>query len=140
MHQQREVLLLVDGDVSRAERLASRLGHLHYNVQTAHDGATALLKAHELRPNVVVAATEMPVLDGFRMLDALRNSPQTEDIPVILLMDDCNHEQMAKGWRVGADLCIPRNGSDADVLATLHRALRNSAGREALAGGLALAS
>ena len=140
MHQQRELLLLVDGDVSRAERLASRLSHLHYHVQTAHDGATALLKAHELRPSVVVATTEMPVLDGFRMLDALRNSPLTQDIPVILLMDDCDHEQMAKGWRVGADLCIPRTGSDADVLATLHRALRDSPERESLAHRLALAS
>ena len=140
MHQQREVLLLVDGDVSRAERLAARLGDLHFNVQTAHDGATALLKAHELRPQVVVATTEMPVLDGFRMLDALRHTPQTEDITVILLMDDCSHEHMARGWRAGADLCIPRHTSETDVVAMLHRALRGVPAREPRANGLALVS
>jgi CheY-like chemotaxis protein len=123
MRQQRRLLLLVDNEVTRAERLARRLAHLDYEVQLAENGAVGLLKAHELRPDVVITASEMPVLDGYRMLDALRSKPQTRDLPVVILTDSNRQEEVARAWQAGADLCIPLNQGEADVLATLNRAL-----------------
>src|ERR1051325_3499417 len=67
MHQQRRQLLLVDGDVHRAQRLAGRLSGWDFDVRIAENGATGLLKAHERRPDVVVASADLPILDGFRM-------------------------------------------------------------------------
>lgn len=133
MHQQRGLLLLVDGEVNRAERLAKRLAHLDFDIHLADDGATALLKAHELRPDVVVSAAELPILDGYRMLEALRSRAETREIPVLLLTEDSSGEGVTRGWVAGADLCIPRNQGEADVLATLHRALTSvrAAGRQA---------
>lgn len=123
MHRQRGVLLLVDGDLHRAERLAHRLAHLELDIEIADNGAVGLLKAHEIQPDAVVAATDMPVLDGYRMLDALRSQPATRDLPVILITDGNSQEELVKGWTAGADLCIPRSQGEADILATLHRAL-----------------
>lgn len=126
MHRQRGVLLLVDGELGRAERMAKRLAHLDMDVEIADNGAVALLKAHELRPDVVVAATHLPVLDGVRMLDALRSQAATRDIQVILITDGNKEEELVRGWNAGADLCIPRSQGEADILATLHRALPSS--------------
>lgn len=123
MHQRRRLLLLVDHEVSRAERLARRLAHLDYDVQLADNGATGLLKAHEMHPDVVITTGEMPILDGYQMLEALRSKQQTSDIPVLILTDGNRQEDEARAWQVGADLCIPLNQGEADVLATLHRAL-----------------
>jgi CheY-like chemotaxis protein len=123
MHQRRRLLLLVDHEMSRAERLARRLAHLNYDVQMADNGASGLLKAHDLHPDVVIAAADLPVLDGYRMLDALRSKPQTHEIPVLILTDGNRQEEVAQAWQAGADLCIPLNQGEADVLATLHRAL-----------------
>src|SRR5688500_14024596 len=131
MHQRRGILLLVDGEGTRAERLARRLEHLSFHVQVARNGAEALLKAHETLPSVVVSAAEMPVLDGYRMLDALRSQQRTAGIPVILVTEGMNQEELLKGWSAGADLCIPRNQGEADLLATLHRALTSIVGGDA---------
>jgi CheY-like chemotaxis protein len=123
MHQHRGLLLLVDGEVNRAERLAKRLAHLEFDIQVADDGATALLQVHRLHPDVVVSATDLPILDGYRMLEAIRSRPETRDIPVLLITEDSGSETITRGWAAGADLCIPRSQGEADVLATLHRAL-----------------
>lgn len=125
MHQQRGLLMLVDGEVSRAERLAKRLYHLDFDVLVVDNGATALLKAHETRPDVIITAADLPVLDGCRMLDALKSQPETHSIPVLLITDGSSQEEIARGWTAGADLCLPRNQGEADLLATLHRALSN---------------
>jgi PleD family two-component response regulator len=123
MHQRRKLLLLVDHEVSRAERLARRLAHLDFDVQLADNGATGLLKTHELHPDVVITAGEMPILDGYQMLEALRSKQPTSGIPVLVLTDGNRQEEVARAWQVGADLCIPLNQGEADILATLHRAL-----------------
>ena len=123
MHQRRKLLLLVDHEVSRAERLARRLAHMDYDVQLADNGATGLLKAHETHPDVVITTGEMPILDGYQMLEALRSKQPTSGIPVLILTDGNRQEEVARAWQVGADLCIPLNQGEADVLATLHRAL-----------------
>jgi PleD family two-component response regulator len=123
MHQRQGLLLLVDGEVKRAERLAKRLDHLDFDVRVADNGATALLMAHETIPDVVISAANLPILDGCRMLDALKSAPETSHIPVLLITEGSSQEEIARGWTAGADLCIPRNQGEADLLATLHRAL-----------------
>lgn len=117
--------MLVDGEVSRAERLAKRLDHLGFEIQVVGNGATALLQAHEASPDVIISASELPILDGYRMLEALRSKEETSALPVLLITEGSSQEEIARGWMAGADLCIPRNQGEADVLATLHRALSN---------------
>jgi PleD family two-component response regulator len=125
MHQRKGLMLLVDGEVGRAERLAKRLAHLDFEIRLADNGATALLMAHEERPDVIISAAELPILDGYRMLDALRSKRETHQAPVLLITEGSTQDEIARGWMAGADLCIPRNQGEADVLATLHRALSN---------------
>jgi PleD family two-component response regulator len=139
MHQQNGILLLVDGEAPRAERMAKRLAHLGYEIQVVSDGAEALRKAHELRPEVIVAAATLPLLDGHLMLEALRSKSQTRRIPVVLITESNSQEELARGWKAGADLCVPRNQGEADVLATLHRAL-NGFRRDVSSRELALVS
>lgn len=125
MRQPGNRLLLVDADRGRAERLARRLAGLSLEIELAENGAEALLRVHARRPDVIVTTAELPVLNGFLMLEGLRSQPATADVPVILLTEGYGHEELARGWKAGADLCIPRQHGDADVLATLHRALES---------------
>ena len=140
MHQRRGRLLLVDGELSRAERLANRLNHLEFDIQVVADGATALLAAHEQQPDVIVVDAKAPILNGYLMLQALRDQPGSCGIPVILLTDGSGQEELARGWKAGADLCVPRNQGEADVLATLHRALSGVRPRVPQIGALKLVS
>jgi len=130
MHQREGLLLLVDGEVPRAESLARRLAHMGYRVQVADNGATGLLRVHELRPEVVVAAADLPILDGYLMLEALRKDPRTCHTQVILITEDAGQEELARGWKAGADLCVPRNDGEATLLTVLNRTFGSTCHRE----------
>jgi PleD family two-component response regulator len=122
MHPPRR-LLLVDGDRGRAERLARRLEGDDLRVRIVLDGAHALLDAHDARPDAIVVSDDAPVLNGYLLLEALRSERRTADVPVFILTGSQCQEKLARGWKAGADLCIPWGQGEADVVATLHRAL-----------------
>lgn len=56
-----------------------------YKVVAAEDGEQALIAARECRPDLIVMDFSMPRLDGIRATAALKTSPATRDIPVLML-------------------------------------------------------
>lgn len=52
---------------------------------TASDGADALMKAIETRPDLIISDYSMPVMDGRALFDKLRARPETQHIPFIFL-------------------------------------------------------
>lgn len=128
MHQQRGIVLLVDGDVGRAHRLAQRLEEFDYEIRFAQDGATGLLKAHELLPDVAVVDMKLPILDGYGMLRALHAQPPKRIVPVIMITEGSSQEELARAWSAGAEFCLPRNREETDLPLLIRRLVSN--GRE----------
>ena len=56
-----------------------------YRVVTAEDGPSAVLRAHEHQPNVILMDFSIPLLDGIGATAQLKGDPDTRDIPVVLL-------------------------------------------------------
>ena len=52
---------------------------------TAADGADALMKTIELKPDLIISDYSMPVMDGRALFDKLRARPATKDIPFVFL-------------------------------------------------------
>jgi len=121
--QQRSRLLLVDGDANRRSRLCNWLRGMDFEVRTAADGASGLLAVHEYRPAVVLATADAPILNGLLLLEAIRSTDSTHLTHVILLMPRNSGEELTRAWKAGADLCVPCTGGEADLFATLYRAL-----------------
>ncbi len=57
-------------------------------VATARDGHEALRLVHELRPDLIVTDLSMPGMNGLDLLAALRSTPESSDIPVLILSGD----------------------------------------------------
>jgi DNA-binding response OmpR family regulator len=72
-----------------------------FRVLTAIDGAAGLEMAQREHPQAIVADIGMPGMDGITMVRALRASPDTEDIAVLMLTGekniDCETDAMAAG-------------------------------------------
>lgn len=82
-----EKVLIVDDDlgfVQFVQRGLETLGD-HFTVQRAYDGAQALEQVRANPPDVILLDLSMPEMDGFAVLEALREDPITAAIPVILL-------------------------------------------------------
>ena len=88
-------ILVVDDSETVLAFLRTILEHEQYEVATATNGNDGLALAHQSLPDLVVTDSNMPGLDGFGLLHALRSDPATEAVPVIMLTsgapDDPDH-------------------------------------------------
>ena len=82
--QPRARILLVD-DNADMRLYVARLLERDYDVIAVADGAAAIAAMAEREPDLVLSDVMMPVLDGFGLLNAIRNEINTRNIPVILL-------------------------------------------------------
>jgi len=78
------MVLIVDDEGSSRELLASYL-EPEYRLAMAESGVEALTKAQQLRPDAITLDVLMPGGSGFETLASLRKSPETANIPVIIL-------------------------------------------------------
>lgn len=78
-------ILLVEDDNSLAAVYAERLKAEGFDVKRADNGEEALSAALNYHPDLVLLDVMMPKINGFDVLDLLRNTPQTADLKVIML-------------------------------------------------------
>ncbi|HUO17777.1 MAG TPA: response regulator [Verrucomicrobiae bacterium] len=91
------VVLVVDDELPARELLASYLEQ-EYRVAMASSGAEAIKKAKELMPDAITLDVLMPRGNGFETLVALRKTPETSGIPIIIVsIVDQKHVGFALG-------------------------------------------
>jgi CheY-like chemotaxis protein len=73
----------VDDEITARELLASYLWP-EYRIATAESAAEAVQKAQQLHPDAITLDVMMPGGNGFEILAALRQNPETVNIPIIL--------------------------------------------------------
>ena len=80
---EKPVVLVVDDDFDARSIFSFYLRAVGCNVFVASDGRSALDKADELAPDVIVMDLAMPRLDGWEAIRRLRRSSWTREIPII---------------------------------------------------------
>jgi DNA-binding response OmpR family regulator len=78
-------ILVVDDSEQTRDMLTGYLERHNFEVLTAVNGREGLELAHERHPNLIVMDLVMPEKDGLEALDALAASPETQEIPVIII-------------------------------------------------------
>jgi CheY-like chemotaxis protein len=81
------VILVVEDDIASLDLATYLLGHAGYKVHRAEDGKQGLRVANTLRPppDLILSDIQMPVLNGYEFLNALRRDPALSDIPVVAI-------------------------------------------------------
>ncbi|MFB3880355.1 MAG: response regulator [Armatimonadota bacterium] len=96
------VVLVVDDHPATVELVQSALESMGMEVHTASNGAECLLALSRQRPDLIILDVVMPVMDGFQTLQVLHQTPETRDIPVVMLTARSEDEDVANGWKWGA--------------------------------------
>ena len=109
-------LLLVDDNADMRDYLYRLLAD-SYEVDTAANGKEALAKALAHPPDLVVSDVMMPELDGFGLLQGLRQNSQTTTLPVILLSARAGEESLNEGMGAGADDYLIKPFSARELMA-----------------------
>jgi CheY-like chemotaxis protein/two-component sensor histidine kinase len=82
--REKPLVLIVDDEVPSRELLASYL-ESEYRIAVAESGAEAVKKARQLRPDAITLDVMMPGGTGFETLVALTKTPETANIPIIIV-------------------------------------------------------
>ncbi len=95
-------VLLIEDDAAAAEMYRLRLAADGYAVVVGGDGEQGLRMAVEEAPDFIYLDLRLPGLDGFEVLERLRENPATTHIPVIILSNYGEPELRERGLKLGA--------------------------------------
>lgn len=115
-------LLVVDDNADLREYLR-RLLEAQWHITLAADGAQALELARDHPPDLVLADVMMPGLDGFQLLERIRQDPNLSYVPLVLLTARASEEAAIEGLLAGADAYIAKPFSPRELTAKLQAAL-----------------
>ena len=96
-------VLIVDDDPAELQRCSLHVTRAGYHVEECIDGLQALGRALADPPDLILCDLQMPGLDGFGVLSALRAQPHTAGIPVVFLTSHTAHTNFRNAMRLGAD-------------------------------------
>ena len=122
--------LIIEDDVRWRTWVESNLESAGHQVHTASDGLVGLEMAGQVKPDVILCDIEMPRLNGFGVLEALRQQPGLSDIPLIFLTSRNARVDQRKGMALGADDYLTKPFSREELLSSIAGALSR---RESLA-------
>jgi hypothetical protein len=113
-------LLLVDDNATdRAVMQAFFQSRPGWQLLMAEEGGAGLRLAREHRPDVVVLDLHLPGHDGFEVLAALREAPDTAAIPVIALTADARPDARERGLRAGFAAYLTKPVDFEELLAAM---------------------
>ncbi|MEN9572513.1 MAG: hypothetical protein RL514_368 [Verrucomicrobiota bacterium] len=95
-------VLFIDDDQNMQETVVSCLLENKVRVTTAFDGATGLAKAKEQRFDLILLDLGLPDMEGFAVLQELKQHPDIHPAPVILLTGRSSTAEKVQGFRQGA--------------------------------------
>ena len=102
-------LLLIDDSLSVRKFIGRMLEGAGYKVQTASDGEEGLRKASASSFRLIITDLEMPKMNGYELIQALRDRPETKATPIIVMTTRAGdkHRQMAQSLGVSSYITKP---------------------------------
>jgi DNA-binding response OmpR family regulator len=99
----RQSLLLVDADPRSLRVLEVSLRKAGYSVATCGDAEQALEMVDISKPDLIISDTRLPGMDGFDLIQNLRQNPHYADIPFMFLSSDVSVENKVRGLELGVE-------------------------------------
>ncbi|MEX0843110.1 MAG: response regulator transcription factor [Gemmatimonadota bacterium] len=117
-------ILVVDDEPDISALVAYHLARESYVVRTANTGAEALEALERERPDLIVLDLMLPGMSGLEVLQALRERPETSEVPVILLTARKEEADRIEGLRLGADDYVAKPFSPQELVLRVGAILR----------------
>jgi len=124
MAQTKLKILIIEDDTFLLNMYTTKFELENYDVATAADGAEGLKKAGSFVPDIILLDILMPKMNGFEVLENLKKSDVTKDIPVILLTNLNQKDEVEKGLALGAkDYLIKAHFMPSEIVEKIKKLL-----------------
>lgn len=110
-------ILLVEDDRFLIKACYTKFTQHGYEVVLANDGEEGISKAKSDKPDIVLLDMVLPKKNGFEVLRELKGNPETASIPVFILSNLAQEQDISEGKALGAaDYIIKSNTSLAEIV------------------------
>lgn len=123
-------VLVVEDEQDLASLVQVNLELAGYEALLAGDGAEGLAYARRAKPDLILLDVMMPVLDGWQVLRALKEEPELNDIPVIMLTALGEERDIIRGHLQGAVRYLTKPFEMRALLGAIEEGLREPSDEE----------
>jgi diguanylate cyclase (GGDEF)-like protein len=110
-------VLVMDDDLELQELLKFSFQHFGYDVYQAYDGKEGLKKIKEVLPDIIVLDIIMPEMNGFEVIEEIKQDPELCLIPVIMMTSLGHTRDKITGVKLGADEYIVKPVEPYELIA-----------------------
>jgi DNA-binding response OmpR family regulator len=110
-------VLIVEDDKFLRELMSQKLTKEGYEVFSAVDGEEGVKKVKEEKPDIILLDLILPGIDGFEVLTKVKEDPSVSSIPVIILSNLGQKEDIERGMKIGApDYLIKAHFTPSEII------------------------
>ncbi len=120
------LVLIVEDEAPQAEMLRYNLDHEGYRTILVDNGADALEAVEQHVPDLVIVDWMLPERSGIEICRGLRGSPETKNIPIIMLTARGEEGDRILGFDAGADDYVVKPYSPREMVARVKALLRRT--------------
>ncbi|WP_292997340.1 phosphate regulon transcriptional regulator PhoB [Nevskia sp.] len=123
---QNKKILVIEDEASIRDMLRFALERAEFRVSLAQDVPNGRLRIAEERPDLILLDWMMPGVSGVEYARELKSTPQTKDIPVIMVTARAEEEDKIRGLNIGCDDYVSKPFSFPELIARIQAVLRRS--------------
>lgn len=112
-------ILVIEDEPTVRNNIVEILEFEQFDTVSAPDGLIGALWAQEYLPDLVICDVMMPEINGYEVLNALRQNPMTATIPFIFLTAMADHSDRRRGMELGADDYLTKPFTTDELLAAI---------------------
>jgi DNA-binding LytR/AlgR family response regulator len=119
-----KMIMIMEDDPAVRENMQFLLEESGYDVVTASDGREGIKLASKILPDMILCDIMMPQLDGYQVLQKVRETPAMAAIPFVFLTAKSELTDMRRGMQLGADDFILKPYKAEDLLMAVQLQLK----------------
>lgn len=116
-----KLILTVDDSASMRMMLKASLTAQGYRIESANDGEHGLERMREVQPDLLITDINMPKMDGFELMEAVRAEPAFRGTPILVLSTEFSDEKKMRAREAGATGWITKPFDPAKLGAAIRR-------------------
>ena len=118
-------VLVIEDDKFLRELISQKLIKEGFEVEGAIDGEEGIKMVKELKPAIVLLDLILPGVDGFEVLSRIKGDPTLASIPVIILSNLGQKEDVERGLKLGAiDYLIKAHFTPGEIIEKIKNVLK----------------
>jgi len=118
-----KLLIIEDAPEIRLD-MVEALTYEGFDVVSAENGEIALELIHQNIPDLIISDIMMPKMDGYSVLESLRENIETAGIPIIFVTAKTSREELRRGMELGVDDYLTKPFTTDELLSAVNTRLK----------------